>query len=243
MNRTTRRQSRTQFYSIGYLPVEICLTASGLEHLSGYLQTVSEHLFHVRDEFIRSVDAEMASLGLSGKSAQAFLDSREEEHGQKHEFFPSTIRSSVLVMACTQLEAGLVALCQRLQCDARVLVKTRWEGLTDHGIRKAAKFLDANFGVRCSRHQAWQQILHYYTLRNCIVHAAGDIDAMSSKNQQSTRGAIRYLAELGVSEDDTGRLVLPREFVATVICEMRCLWGALAKALEENSIVGPAYWP
>lgn len=176
--------------------------------------------------------------------ADAFYEAYEDEFNMWDSSFPTTIRSSVLIAACSQLEAQLTDICKTLEGDGNVATPTGWAQLDrDAGIRRAAKFLRSNFAIHAEDAHSWNAILDYYKLRDCVVHTGGDIALMRTHDGAAIRTILQKLNASGIYQDTAGRLCIGSTFLHRVLDDMLDFSKSLEAAIVGNDVVGPVFWP
>jgi hypothetical protein len=170
-----------------------------------------------------------------------FHDAMEDEIDQLWRAFPSTLLGSAYVSACSCLDRSLSALCKALQADSSFAIVTRWEARREAPLQRAKSFLKDNFKLHVHEHEQWSTLMDVYFIRNCIVHANGEVDLMADPN--ATRETIARQSRHGIAIDNQRQLNVPATFIDHVVSVMTDFWLALERALRENAIVGPKYWP
>ena len=112
----------------------------------------------------------------------------------------------------------------------------------DTGITKAATFLKRNFGIDLSHYSGWARVKNYFKVRDCIVHAGGDLSNMKPAQASRIRKIVNQYGSLGLAI--AGRhLVFEEKFVCAAINDLGGIWPLLEAACIQNEVVGPHYWP
>jgi hypothetical protein len=210
---------------------------------------LTENKFTVQGvQFSAAVDAVVLERGMTGDVATGFYESHLEDIDRWHSSYPYIIRASVLIMGCSRFESALTSICK----DFDLLVPTRvtWTQETrDRGIHKAARYLQENFDVCPACHEAWPRIQSYFKIRDCFVHAGGDVEMMQQGTPKKPKGerekvreAVMTLANRGVSENTQNRLELHRGFLDSLFHDMMCFWCSSKDAFRDNAIIGPVFW-
>jgi hypothetical protein len=222
--------------------VSLFLAGSQFQGLGEYLLLVQDFVVQKQRGFQKRVDDYIAANTRKGDDRDEYYSSLEDDHDQIHNRFPRIVYSSTLLMACALFEGSLVDLCKSLE---RTLVTSQPWGdpaVRDTGIAKAAAFLKKNFGIDLSQYSDWAQVKNYFKVRDCILHADGDISNMKPDQTSRIRETVDQFGSLGLRI--TGRhLVFEEKFVSAVINDLRGIWPLLETACIQNEVVGPQYWP
>jgi hypothetical protein len=211
--------------------------------LRKYAEVVSRFLEEERDRFGDEVDGKVLASGMSSEQAEQFYEAYEEQFSMWRETFPTTIRTSSLVAACSRFEVGLVDICKELEAHPKITSPVFWSQLSGSALERPAHYIRDNFGIHLSAHAAWSRINHYFSLRHCVVHAEGNVGLMQGKQARAVRAAASQLKRRGVSISEYDRLLIGPGFVEGVIDDMSELWSDLTEAFEQNEIIGPVFWP
>lgn len=216
-------------------------------HLNGYLNEVSTFIAREQERFREDVKEEVRARNLTGDDVDYFYESLENDYAKWHDSFPTAIRTTVLIAACSRFETSLSEACKYLERDPRISLAKSWEQLKaekkEKGVRLAAAFLGENYDIRPEGHAAWERILAFFHIRDAIVHAQGDLGLLEIRKSKHVREAIKSVGALGVSEDEYDRLVIEDSFIKAVLADMRDFVKAFEVALRENDTVGPVFWP
>jgi hypothetical protein len=225
----------------GWGLVPLLLAESRLRDLHDYLSSVQSFVDQEQKAFIKRVEETIPAEGLQGDEKDE-ID--ENKFDRLHNTFPRIVYASALMTACSFFESSLVDLCKALDRDAALTKPKPWDRLNNKGVRKADRFLGANFGVHLHMHSRWDSILDYYEIRNCIAHANGDVSITQGKNAENVRKAVQrhspHISITKVGQDEC--LNLDFKFISTVIDHLAALWKELYSACCENETLGLRYW-
>jgi hypothetical protein len=251
----------------GWGVVPLLLAESQLRDLQDYLSAVQSFVGQEQKAFIKRVEETIAAEGLQGDEKDEFYSIHENGFDRLHNTFPRIVYASALMTACSFFESSLVDLCKAFDRDAALTKPKPWEDLNDKhkgvrglisccprlrwgrdqlndkhkGVRRADRFLGANFGIHLHKYSHWESIIDYYTIRNCLAHANGDVSIMPVKAGEKVRQVVqRHLPDISITQD--GRLNLDFKFISTVIDHLAALWKELHSACRENATLGPRYW-
>jgi hypothetical protein len=161
-----------------------------------------------------------------------------------HVSLPATLRATVMVAAFSQFEAGFAEVCRVLESDNDVPKRHSWDTRPSCALWRAKEYFWRNFSIRLSDHETWGRITDYYQVRNCIVHAHGDIGLLTQSKQQRTKEAIAHLRVFfGAGCDDCDIITVEMTLLRKQLKDMQSLWEELECALADNEVVGPVFWP
>src|SRR5580698_6283226 len=219
--------------------VSLLLAESQFQDLREYMSLAQDFVVGKQRDFRKRVDDYIALNALEGDDRDEYYSFHEDDYDQLHNQFPRIVFSSTLLMACALFEGLLVDLCKGFE---HALPKpTPWDALDkDRGITKTAAFLKDNFGIHLSNYSHWGQVKNYFKVRDCIVHADGDLSNMDPKQATRIRETVKLCGslELGIVN---GRLVFGHKFVCTVIDTLGGIWPLQETACIQNGVVGPRY--
>jgi len=221
--------------------VSLLLADSQFQDLREYMSLAQDFVVRKQRDFRKRVDDHIAVSALEGDDRDEYYSSHEDDYDQLHNQFPRIVFSSTLLMACALFEGLLVDVCKSF--ERALPTPTPWNTPSkDKGITKAAAFLKDNFGIRLSNYSHWDQVMNYFKVRHCIVHADGDLSNMQPKQATQIRETVNLYGslELGITH---GRLVFGHKFVSVVIDNLGGIWPLLENACIHNEVVGPHYWP
>lgn len=221
--------------------VSLLLAESQFQDLREYMSLAQDFVVRKQREFRKRVDDHLTVNALEGDDRDEYRNYHENDYDQLHNQFPRIVFSSTLLMSCALFEGSLVDLCKSFE---RVLTTPApWNAFDrDRGITKAAAFLKSNFGIHLSNYSHWSQIVDYFKVRDCIVHADGDLSNMQPQQANRIRETVNRYGSLE-SSVNTRRLVVGHKFVSAVIDTLGGIWPLLETACIENEIIGPRYWP
>jgi len=158
--------------------VSLMLARSQFQDLREYLSLAQDFVHREQQEFEKRIDDYITVNALHGEDRGEYYSSREDDYDLLQSRFPRIVFSSTLLMACALFEGSLVDLCKAF--ERALPTSTKWMDLPkkDKGITKAAEFLKVNFGIHLSNYSHWNKVKDYFKVRDCIVHAGGDISNM-----------------------------------------------------------------
>jgi hypothetical protein len=114
---------------------------------------------------------------------------------------PRNFRYSGLVLLLTTIETALLELCRELR-DSRSLPLA----VSDLSARpihiRALKYLQKVAGVEVPASRFRQTLKDLVIVRNCIVHAAGNVNLMREPSPQKVRAAVMRLDGINLSAND-----------------------------------------
>jgi hypothetical protein len=227
----------------GWGVVPLLLAESRLRDLHDYLSAVHSFVGREQKAFIKRVEETIAAEGLQGDEKDEYYSINENEFDKLHNTFPRIVYSSALLTACSLFESSLVDLCKAFDGDAALTKQKTWDQLNDKykGVRRADRFLGANFGIHLHKYSHWESILDYYEIRNCVAHANGDVSIMPVEAGKKVREAVqRHLPDICITQGNC--LNLDFKFISSVIDHLAALWIELHSACRENATLGPRYW-
>jgi hypothetical protein len=158
------------------------LQLSGLREIKDYFLGM-ESKFH----------SDIMNLNIRYKEQVDKLDPDEEDIEYINEFyseqlytiekiFVRTFRYSVVVSLYSFLESALSSLCNKLRKTKEIDLEP--EDLRGEGIHRACLYLQKVCKINFPEQtHEWQEIIKLAIVRNCIVHAQGNIRQVSSKSK------------------------------------------------------------
>lgn len=207
------------------------------QDLREYASQAQDFVHRKQQDFEKRIDDHIAANALEGEDREEYYSSHEDDYDQLQSRFPRIVFSSTLLVACALFEGSLVDLCKGL--ERTLSVSQPWACTKHTGIRKAAAFLMENFGIDLSNYSHWDRVKDHFKVRDCIVHADGDLSNM--QREQADR--IRETAKRDGALDANGHLVIGHTFISGVIDDFEGIWPLLKTACIENDVAGPHYWP
>ncbi len=104
-----------------------------------------------------------------------WIDYWSEEHIKFHEIFPTFFRQSTFISLYSFLETRLQSLCNNLQRTKQYNIKIS-DLAGENYIEKSKKYLKLVVGLNLDDlNTQWTKITDYQKIRNCFVHANGNI--------------------------------------------------------------------
>ncbi len=243
MNHRKRiKDSETPWKTNGWVPFALVENEAEFETLHKYLLLVEDHIRDKTVAFASNIKKTIERLGLSGQDADYYYESHENEYGRLHEAYPNIARATVLSMACSVFESGLTEICKEFErTDDVQTTRIKWDKINNAtGIIRAKKYIKKNFDIHFNEHQEWQAIRDYYKVRDCFVHANGDVSLMKEKQSKDIESITRRVP--GVTIEYKRLRLDSRRFFDGVFGTMSRFWSDLRIAFRENEIVGPVYW-
>lgn len=249
MNKAVRPKIPADFsYSIGWTPVILYHAETQLRDLDVYLSLAVASVSFAQDDLI----VETGRIHLSNGAVNAEIDEEdrhppcrhyEEEYNRRFNFFPSILYSGVLTSAYALFETSLVSLCTSIEKDEKIQKVYPSQAGRRTAVARSAEFLLRNFELDITKSQHWSRILDYYKVRNCFVHASGDVLLLKNVHGTSLRAFVVHEAGAGISIDGNDRLKIAPEFVRAVIDCLKRFWPELTQACCANATLGPRFWP
>jgi len=242
MNQNQRTTRRASFHMVGFYPriIDACITE--LRSVLSYLERVASFVSDEQKNYRDRLETEIQENEMGEEEADFFYDTHYEDIQELHAFFPTALRSSVLTFAFSLFESRLVEACKFL--DKHPLARSRsWADTEDRGLKKVAKFLRKNFSIHPEDHDKWNSILQFHLVRNCFVHANGDIELMKNSAQNDLRKALPILSQFGVYLSDLDKISIEESAVSFAVQAMEKWTKAFWIACRENAVIGPQFWP
>ena len=121
-----------------------------------------------------------------------------------------TFHYSTIVTVYSLLEISLNDLCRYL-CNSKKL-SSSLEELRGKGIKRAKLYLEKVCLIDFPENNEWNEILKFNEIRNCIVHAQGDIeDAKSPKSPKKLRNIVANTS--GVELENERFIIIDSEYI------------------------------
>jgi len=245
MNRNPRPiPPKEKWFSIGYVPSALFSAKSELRNLKDYLAIVKKYINEEAEGFRKGVEMEIRQHGLKGEYLQDYYSANEDEFDKWHSSFPNTVLISVLILSCSRFETALTELCKQFELDGDVQISYPWGVVgkqKDTGIHRSKTFLQNNFQIWISDNVGWEFIVDVFKIRDCFVHAGGNINL--SKDVFQMRNLINKYSKNGIKENQRHEIELTPPFLNYLIDVMISFWEELFNSFINNAIVGSVYWP
>lgn len=127
-------------------------------------------------------------------------------------------RRSTLVSIYSFLEHSMDRLCRHLYAINTYPVKV--DDLKGEGIVRAKDYLEKLAKVKFDAlNGEWSQLANMNKIRNCIVHADGDVMALSKSRRESLLNIINN--NRGISLKDERFISIEKEFISSCIGQVR----------------------
>lgn len=219
------------------------LTGATLDRLSEYLEVVECQLKSVEETEEEQILEEIEDLELSAEAEWIERNLAMQEHRPKHDMlFPNFLRYSFVVLIVLILENKLRELCAIVAKSKGKDSPVYWQG----AIKKYKKFLESNcVSVDEDDYDYWRPMHDLKKVRNCIVHASGDVTL--SKDKVRLRDVAHEDPNLAISgrnyegedvplyfEDDM--LVLTTDYCRDAVADVKTLFKKLCDAVPLRGI-------
>ncbi|MCE0490312.1 hypothetical protein LU196_09650 [Pantoea sp. Mb-10] len=137
------------------------------------------------------------------KDAQSdYIEYLDDYYSEQYNFLieiqPNIFNKSTLVSLYSSLEHNLNDFCNL--CQKMKGTNISVADFNGDGIHKAKKYLTKLMGIDFGQSQEWQFITEFNKVRNCIVHANGDINKMTSTDKLQT--IVNNEPELSLKKDN-----------------------------------------
>ena len=106
-----------------------------------------------------------------------------------------------------------------------------------------AEFFKINFFIHFEDHDKWSSILQFRDIRNCFVHANGDIELMKNSVKENLKKSLPRLSQSGVYLSNIGKISIDNSSVSFVVQAMEEWSKDLWIACRGNAFLGPKFWP
>ena len=198
-----------------------------LERLKDYLEKLEAYLEEAKEKFENWANAEAAKLPSSER--EQFDDALSEEYSLYSEVFPRILRSSFLVTLHSFLESELAWICESSRTKRDIPIS--WSKLRGSSMERAKVYILKLGGLDFPTGQPWTEIKSYIDIRNCIVHAAGNVREL--RNQQEKKRLCDYCSkQAGISIDADGNLALSKEFCLQAVSTLQGFFEELYDSYE-----------
>jgi len=217
------------------------LTMATLDGLAQYHETTESQLQLAKQEKYSQIISEIRSWKLSPEDEWTEWDLAMQEHTARHEMlFTNFLRYSFVVLLFLILEDKLRELCEIV---GKLKGKTPPAAKRDI-VKQYKRFLE-DAGVNIAQ-QVWESVHDLNKVRNCIVHASGNVARMPGK------GYLRTLARRDPRLDISGydyegndfplyleenMLILAPDYCSHAVADVRRLFEDLCHAVPLRGIV------
>jgi hypothetical protein len=217
------------------------LTMATLDGLAQYYETTESQLQLVKQEEYGQITSEIRSWKLSPEDESTEWDLAMQEHTARHDMlFTNFLRYSFVVLLFLVLENKLRELCEII---GKLKGKTPPAAQRDI-VKQYKRFLE-DAGVSIAQ-QVWESVHDLNKVRNCIVHASGNVARTAGKEY------LRILARrdpgLAISGYDyegndsplyleENMLVLTPDYCSRAVADVRRLFDDLCHAVPLRGIV------
>ena len=172
------------------------LNRAALNALAEYYETAESQMQSVRKQEYNQIHDRIRRLGLSPNDERIEWDAEWQDHTAKHDmYFTNFLRYSYVVLLFLILENELRELCE----DVGKRKGRRPPSPNEDIVREYRRFLE-RAGVAIAQ-QAWDRALDLNKVRNCIVHAAGNV-ARSARHRKRLEDLARHDPDLDLSGPD-----------------------------------------
>lgn len=153
-------------------------------HMESEFRIIRDLARNMEDYFLeRCIDFEKYSEKEIKKAPKYRREELEEHHFDEYNVLLSMsvlIRHSLFTSTYSVLETFLNDLCSTLKEERNLVIEIN--DLNGAGIFRAQTYLSKMIHVSFpSSHRSWQRICNYNRLRNCLVHADGQLSKDSNK--------------------------------------------------------------
>jgi len=219
------------------------LTLSTLDSLAQYYETAESQLQSVEQKEYNQIVSGIKRWGLSPGDEWNEWDIAMQEHTAKHDMlFINFLRYSFVVLLFLILENQLRELCEIVGKRKGEMLPTIKRNI----VKQYKQFLkDADVGIA---QQVWENIHDLNKVRNCIVHASGNVVHVT--DERRLRTLARRDTSLGISgydyEDEhysiyleSDMLILTSDYCRHAVADVRRLFEDLCHAVPLRGIIQP----
>lgn len=169
-----------------------------MEELKYYYEEMESKFKIDISELSKKYDAEVKEAPIDLETKRNIDEYFSEEHHIIEKIYIKLFRYSTLVTIYSLLETALNGLCDFLK--HKMELSLRYDELTGQGIVRAKSYMSKVCYIDFpeAAHE-WQEILKFNYIRNCIVHAAGDIEYDS--NPTRIRKTINHTKGVELAND------------------------------------------
>jgi hypothetical protein len=162
--------------------------------LHEYLHRTEENLQKAEKEFSDWAHKELEKV----PSVQHgnFWEQLAEEYSYHHEEFPRVLHNSIFVSACSVLEYWMRVICSGLKEKQHSPIG--WNDLRGGTTKKWKLYFQlAHLDIPVAMTGIWEEVEHYYEVRNCIVHEQGLLE-----EHPNNQRLINFLTSKGITLED-----------------------------------------
>ncbi len=210
-----------------------------------YWSSVHPHIDRLVEDYEAKTRQVAKDRGFNQEETRRFFSFHADHLCDLEASYYDVASSAILMRACSWLESALVMVCRDLDQDAAIPKSMAWDAQSDRGIRKAAAFLKVNFGIKLADHRHWQRLLDVTRVRDCFVHAGGNMelmaDASSRHGDQRNKVQQAAVALEGVHIAMDTHLALEDEFFRVLFDALDEFWEDLQGSLQTHDIIGAAW--
>lgn len=195
-------------------------TMESLEYFSSYLHLANAQIEEAHHLALSAINrASESDFDKDSYSRESAIDWCNKEY--ESEYIPKT-RYSLVVLLFTILETRMQALCSEIQ--KREGYDLGWKDITGASIERLAKYLHHVAHVTDKNDDLWIQLNELVSIRNCIVHANGNISEANERTRAHIRSVIARRNDVLLSED--GMLLITTEFLHSTATLIQALFSA-----------------
>lgn len=162
-----------------------------------------------------------------------YINYLEDYYSEQYDFLvniqPNIFNKSVLVSLYSCLEHNLMDYCNI--CQKIEQTKISVTDFNGDGIHKAKRYLTKLMDIDFGLSQEWQFMIEFNKVRNCIVHANGDIKKMNSTVALKT--IIDKTPTLSLNNENN--IIISLHYLEDTILRIRKLFQWLYTHLEQSS--------
>jgi len=205
------------------------------DELKKYLDITEKYLEKAKSDFETHLSEQakkLSTANLSPKELDEINDFYGDEYWRYSERFPRILRNSFLVSAISLLEYEMNVVCERLKKNQDLRISL--SDLKGDVLERTRKYCQ-NAGLELpDNNTTWQDIKHYYKVRNCIVHTNGLVMELQHKDRKEL---IPYLNSRRIISQDTIKqeIALTKQFCEEVIETIQTFLVELEKSINSGS--------
>ncbi|MFB1083112.1 hypothetical protein [Jeotgalibacillus sp. JSM ZJ347] len=142
---------------------------------------------------------------LDEDEADEFVEFYYDDIAHFRDEFPRLMRNSQFTTIYSFLESKMLDLCEKYEQDLKL------SEITGKGIVKAQIYLKKVIKIDFPDHaKEWQYIKKSNKVRNCIVHANGDVSKLSESDQRKLINVVNDLEHISINKQR--HLILDEKF-------------------------------